>query len=261
MKSQLLYFLRILFILLFALTACDEKDDDNPLDPNGGNGGFDNNSGQPLAGLDGIDDVKGVMATIQYSFGSMIGVPATDIAMAFATFGNQVDAGTVAINGTNLGKVKDGEDVYYVIPDPNNPLTFLTGVRFDGQAHNWSVSGGNGIPAFTASVNSPSDFSITAPVEGANISVSGGLTITWNNTASSADVVVMVVPTEGSAKDVEFASLDDDGSHTISTSQLGDISGEAIVYVIKYKYNVKAVGDDNFVALAEIVKMVIVTFE
>lgn len=241
-------------LILVIFTSCSDKKD-NPTEPDNTDNGINNKSGQPMPTFEGTNN-NGVMATINYEFSTYVGIPSVSLTMGFAQFGDKgVDAGTVSVNGTALGKLTSSGSTYYMSPDPSNPLATLSGVNFDGSTHNWSISGGNGIPAFTGGVTSPTSFIITAPASNATVSKASGVTVSWTG-GSSSKVLVYMISLSGSGSAVFSQDLSDNGSHTFSAAELSKISGQVMIQVVKYKYNEIATGGKSYFAVAEIVKSV-----
>jgi hypothetical protein len=62
--------------------------------------------------------------------------------------------------------------------------TGLTSIEFsNGSIHNWTISGGGGIPAITNGLFTltPVTFAISSPGSGVNIVKANGLNINWTN--------------------------------------------------------------------------------
>ncbi|RMH72765.1 MAG: hypothetical protein D6675_03895 [Gemmatimonadetes bacterium] len=255
--SGLWVLLLTISLSIFAV-GCDS--DDGGGDGGGNNGGTPSNqTGQPLPDL-GVTDYGGMMATISYSM-NVGGFPVA-MTMAYATFGDGgVDAGDVSVNSNMLGKMTQDGYTYYMIPDPQNPLQQLTGVNFDGSDHSWTVSGGSGVPSFSGSVSSPSAFNVTQPVANATVNKSAGLQIAWTNTSNDNNVMITLLDMDGDAQYFSPVNLADDGSHTISAGDMSDISGEAMLQVVKYRYNVVDQGGKSYPIIAEIVTSVTVTVQ
>lgn len=250
-KIKLLF---TIFLTFAVFISCSEKKN-NPTEPGNTDNGIKNKSGQPIPTFEGTN-FNGVTAAISYEFAPNPSIPAVSMTMGFAQFGDKgVDAGTVSVNGTALGKLASSGSTYYMSPDPTNPLANLSGVYFDGSAHNWSVSGGNGVPAFSGSVTSPSSFFITAPASNATVSKASGVTVSWTGGTSSR-VLVYMIALSGSGAAVFSQDLADDGSHTFTASELTSISGQVMIQVVKYRYNEIATGGKSYYAIAEIVKSV-----
>ncbi|MCF8241799.1 MAG: hypothetical protein K9J16_10465 [Melioribacteraceae bacterium] len=249
---------KLFFILLMSslvFVACNK--DEGPAEPTGDGttDGTTNPTGQPLPSFEG-EDFAGVMVAIQYgySFGGFD----MNLAMGFASFGG-ADGGNVSVNGNTLTKNSSDGSTYYMAPDfATDPPATLDGVSFNGSAHNWSVSGNGDIPSMSGSVISPSTFTINSPASGVTVSKADGLNITWNSTGGTAKVLISVIPMSG-GDPVIVQDLENDGDHTLSASELGSISGETMIQVVKYTYNTADAGGKTYVMIAEIVKSVTVT--
>jgi len=241
-------------ILMLTVIACSEKKN-NPTEPGNNDNGLSNKSGQPIPAFEGTN-VNGVMATISYEFASYPGIPAIALNMGFAQFGESgVDAGVVTVNSNELGKLASSGSTYYLSPSPTNPTASLSGVNFDGSAHSWTVSGGNGIPSLSGSVTSPYSYEITAPASNATVSKASGLTVSWVG-GTNSKVLVYIIALSGSGAAVFSQDLTDNGSHTFSASEVASISGQVMIQVVKYRYNEIATGGKSYYAIAEIVKSV-----
>ncbi len=257
MKSLKLFY-TLLIAVLIGLSSCS-KDESNPVDPTnpGGTGLSGNASGQPIPGA--AANADGVMATISYEFQAVPGVPAVGLTMGFAQFGTGIDGGDVSVNGNTLGKTAASGSTFYMSPSATNPTQSLTGVSFDGSSHNWNVTGGNGIPQFSGSVPSPRPFNLTAPANNATVSKANGINVTWDNPTSNSKALVLLASTTNSSQVYVADDLADNGSHTIPASSLTNISGSALLQVVKYTYNNASAGGKNYYMISEIVKSVTVT--
>ncbi|GAB4139470.1 MAG: hypothetical protein Fur0015_10330 [Ignavibacteriales bacterium] len=243
-----------LFLIVLLLASCSDKKN-NPTEPDNTNNAIQNKSGQPIPAFEGTN-VNGVMATIGYEFATLPTLPPVSLTMGFAQFGDKgVDAGTVMVNESTLGKISQSGSTYYISPSPTNPTGTLDNVYFNGSMHNWTVAGGNGVPALSGGVQSPISFNITAPASNATVSAASGLTVSWNG-GSSAKVLVYLISLSSSGKAVFSQDLSDDGSHTFSASELSGITGQVMIQVVKYHYNEIASGGKSYYAVAEIVKSV-----
>lgn len=249
-----------LFSFLFALlifAACS-SDGDNPVDANDGNGDgtgeIFNPTGQPLPEGEDFENAAGMLATINYAQSPGFGLPDVDINMGFASFADGADAGNISVNNQALGKQTQEDMTFYSAPSASNPNPL--NVSFDGSAHNWSVSGAGDIPSFSGSVSSASTFSITSPAKGATINTSNGMTVEWSGSGSGDNVMVTVVPLDANEESGGYTSgiLNDTGSHTISASAVGAISGQAQVFVLKFNWAVSQAGGKAFVMVSEVVR-------
>ncbi len=257
MKSIKLFY-TLLIVALIGLSSCS-KDENNPVNSNNNGGGnsLSNPSGQPIPGLAGNAD--GVLVTIGYEIQTAPGFPGVSISMGFASFGTGVDAGDVSVNGNTLGKTTESGSTFYLTPSPTNPTQTISGVNFDGSNHNWTVAGGNGIPQFSGSVQSPASFGLTAPANNATVSKASGINVTWNNTSSGAKVLVMLVSTTNSSQVYVVEDIADNGSHTIPASSLTNVSGSALLQVVKYRYNSATAGGKSYYMISEVVNNALIT--
>lgn len=260
MKSNKLIFLLILFTAL-ALTACSGED--NPVTPGdgGGDGGGDtsqntNASGQPTPTF---ENSSGLMATISYETETVPGFPSAQLTIAYAQFGSGVNAGNVSVNSNSLGTITQSGNTYYMVPSQSNPTQQLTNVNFNGSAHSWTVAGANGVPALSGEVTSPSNYSLTAPENGATVSSSGGIEVNWNNSGSGSKVLIVLAKVDNSNTYKAYQNLDDSGSYTIPSGDLGDFSGETMLQVVKYNTAAVSQGGSDYHIVSEIVKQAVIT--
>lgn len=255
MKLYRTMFLLVVFAALL-LTSCN-KDDSNPVEPNGNGGGSNTNpSGQPIPAISGSSD--GVMATISYEMETLPGFPAAAISLGFAQFGQGVDAGNVTVNGNTLGKTTQGGSTFYITPSPSNPTQMLTGVSFDGSNHSWQVSGGNGIQAINGSVQSPRSFTVSNPTNNATVSKASGINVNWNNSSSSSRVLIVLAPLNNSNQYYTAEDLADNGNFTIPAGDINNFSGDAMLQVVKYNYSDVSTGGKNYYIISEVVKSVMI---
>lgn len=258
MKSHIKLFLILVLISLLSI-GCNKED--SPTDPtNGGNtSGNTNPTGQPIPEI-ADPDANGIMVTIGYSFSTLPGLPSVDLNMAFASFGDDVDAGQVVVNGNELGKTTNEGSTFYMAPDfINNPTGTLSNVTFNGSQHSWTVSGGNGIPAMQGAVVSPSQFSISSPANNASVSKANGINVSW--TGSSNARVIIVLASESGSDFYYSGELADNGSYTIPASELGSISGSSMLQVVKYHYADVNASGKNYYIISEIVKSNTITVQ
>ncbi|MFA7289625.1 MAG: hypothetical protein WC055_12180 [Melioribacteraceae bacterium] len=245
-------FISVLFLAAtITFTGC--KSEDSPTEPSTP-GGSSNASGQPLPKMEGS---AGVLATIQYEMAAPIpGFPAIMMQMAFASLADGADAGAVSVNSNAIATLKSGGKTYYMAPNPSNPTASLSNVNFNGSSHSWVVAGGNGVSAINGSVNSPTNFTLSAPVKDANVS-KNGFQATWTGGSNSKIFVVIAQVSNG--KTFSKEGLSDNGSYSFTSSDLSGISGQAMLQVVKYNYNKVSSGGKDYYLIAEIVKSVNVT--
>ena len=252
--------LKLILLLVITTLFIGCKKDDSPTSPTGNTNTGGNQSGQPIPGFTDSASVNGVMATIAYEVSTIPGMPAVQMVMAFATFGdNGVDAGEVKVNNNVIGKITSSGSTYYMVPNPSNPTQTISNVNFNGSTHNWTVVGGSGIPALTGGVTSPSTFNITSPAANATITKSSGIQVTWNGGTSSKVMIVLASTTGNGYFTTE--ELTDNGTYTIPASQLANISRQALLQVVKYRYAEVTSGGKSYFMIAEIVKNITVTIQ
>ncbi|KAA3614817.1 MAG: hypothetical protein D8M58_10195 [Calditrichaeota bacterium] len=248
-----------LLYLLFAglLFSCSSSTDSN------GDGGESdiNKSGQPMPSVTSVEGLEfgGVLATVLFEFETIPGFPAAQFAMGYAWFGNGDNAGDVAVNEQPLMAESQSGSTWYNSFSQTNPSS-LNNVSFNGSNHNWEVAGNGDIPAFDLAVSSPSSFTLTSPVSG-NIDKSNGLNITWVGSLNNTDSMLVLVVDLSNSKTYIAQGLPNNGQHSIEAADLSDISGEAMIQVVKYRYNLYQTETKFYQAVAEIVKQVTVTFQ
>lgn len=250
--------LHITVIGLLAFIASCDKIDDNPVSP-GDTGKVGNKSGQQIPVPAWLGTPNGILATI--SFDQVVSGFNINYVMGYAQFGttNFLDAGVVYVNANEITKNSSGSVIYYSSFNSQSPST-LTGVNFNGSAHNWSVAGKNTIPQFDVVVSSPHEFELTSPASGASVSKSSDLNITWTVTGSASDsVMIYLTPTTGSASPYVSTILANNGTTKISASEVAKFSGAAILQVVKFRYAHTTKNGKLYLAIAEIVKNSAVT--
>lgn len=245
--SKLLSILALFLILIFS--GC--KKSDTPTEPTTENAS--NPTGQPMPSFSDQQDLGGVMATINYSMASPIpGLPSVSTSLAFATFGNGIDAGSINVNSNSVGALSQQGKTYYLAPNPSSPLTQVS-LNWNGTNHTWNVAGGNGIPAISGSVKSPIDFTLSSPASSSSITKSGGIQAKWTN-ASSSRVLIQLVSISNSALVKVYQDQPDNGSFTIPSSDLSSFNGDCLLFIVKYNYNIVTVSGKKYVLVSEIVK-------
>ncbi|MEW6195015.1 MAG: hypothetical protein AB1521_07665 [Bacteroidota bacterium] len=251
MKKTLLL---VSIITILFLVGCNKED--SPTEANN-SGGSSNQSGQPMPNFDNSDN-NGVLATINYETNNpMPNLPPINMNLAFASLGSGVDAGTVSVNNNSLGKLTASGKTYYIIPNPSNPFQQLD-ISFNSSSHSWNVAGGNGIPALSGTVVSPNNFSMTAPANNSSIAKANGMQLTWSG-GTSSKIFVQVISKNDPNKTKYYQELSDNGSYTFSATDLSGISGECLVYVVKYNYNISNNDGKKYYIISEVVKNAAVT--
>lgn len=214
---------------------------------------------QPTPDYSNVANYNGTLATINFGY-SILGF-VIEYSMGFASLGHPtaVNAGTVTVNGDTVGSYSQEGQVYYNSFNTTNPSA-LPDVNFDGSTHTWNVAGGNGIPAFSAGVTSPTLFAITLPADNDTITKAGGLQITWTGAAAGPDsLLLMVAATNGGS--LVRQGVTNSGNYTFSSTDLAPLTGTAIVSVVKYRYALSAQGGKTYVLVSEVVKTKTITLE
>lgn len=253
------YSVFVLLLLLFQIfSSCKKEDTITDPGTEGTLYNF-NASGQPIPDLTPTANLNGIMTTISYDIYYSTSNFLT-YKMAFAQFGTGVDAGTVAVNGRILNAAATQGKSYYIAGDPLNPQGSLSSLNFDGSSHNWSISGGSGIPQITNAVNSPIAFSITSPSNNSTVSRSGQLNITWNSTSQDSRILVYLVSMQENKYYISQENYDN-GSLTIPASKITTFpAGGAILYIVRYRYSTHSGSDGKvYLLISEIVKLVNIT--
>jgi hypothetical protein len=273
MKNMIKKLSVLILLAASVLSAGCFGEDETPTAPSAPANPSGNATGQPIPTVN-AGNVNGVMATIQFGYALPIvipGQPATsiDVKMGFAQFGapgsSGVDAGNASVSGNTVGKVTQNGSTIYIAPNAQDPTSFTDGglnLTFsNANAHQWTVAGGNGIPALNSlGTTSPNNFTINQPANNSTVNKSGGLTMQLSSGGAGDSVIVLVAPSAdqggaGSGTPVIRQGLSGN-SITISGSELGNLSGPCIVQVARYRYRVTAVGGSNYVVIAEVVKTV-----
>lgn len=96
----------------------------------------------------------------------------------FLVDGGSAMAGAVTMNGNPLEISSDGDGYFSYVPDdPGFP-----GTRFDGSAHAWRVTGGEGALAFEHAVPSPTARAAIAIPKAQDEVPRAGFTVRWSGT-------------------------------------------------------------------------------
>ncbi|MBI5807715.1 MAG: hypothetical protein HZA74_04875 [Ignavibacteriales bacterium] len=244
-----------IMLLIIALTFSGCKKADNPTEPTTTTD-ITNPTGQPMPSFANQTDVLGVMASVYYYMAVPIaGLPDIATSAASAIFNNGVDAGAVTVNNYTLGKLNAGGKIYYMAPDVNNPMNQLN-LSWNGATHSWNVAGGNGIPAISGSVKSPFDYSVSQPTANASVTKANGITVKWTNTSSTTKTLVQIVNLKDKGQAKVYQELADNGSFTIPAADLSSFSGDCMLFVVKYNYNILTVSGKKYVLVSEVVKSI-----
>jgi hypothetical protein len=258
--------LTTILIGIVVLAGCNKQDalPNTPTLTAPSNPAVTNASGQPIPNLSSIPNYGGFLSTIQYDYSTPAyqGIPSYTVTfkLGFAQFGNGVDVGTVTVVSDTLPKHTDGSKIYYM----NNFTlggTGLSSVEFSsGTAHNWTISGGGGVPAITSGLYTltPVTFAISSPVSGENIVKANGLNINWTNAnPNGLDSILIVIVGKGGSymkSSILSGSSSSQGSYSITGSDLGTMTGTCVMQVVKYRYNMVIISSKVYIVLAEIVK-------
>jgi hypothetical protein len=247
---------RSLYLLIAGLLfSCSSATDSS-----GSNSDDTNQSGQPMPSVNNVEGLEfgGILSTILFEFETVPNFPPAQFAMGYAWFGNGEKAGDVAINEQPLSAESSSGSTWYTSFSQTSPSS-LSNVSFNGSVHRWGVTGDGDVPAFDMQVTSPTSFSLLAPTTG-EIDKSKGLAFSWTGGFSGAtDSMLVIVVDLSNSKTVVKQGLANNGSYTISADELSDISGEAMIQVVKYRYNIYTTDNKFYQAIAEIVKQVTVT--
>lgn len=240
-------------VVFLTFTGC-KKNDSNPVSPEDQTQ-TTSASSQPMPSFATVTDYNGVCATVKFDMQSPIsGFPAIEMNSALASMGAQggADGGAIIVNNNTLGKMVAGGRVTYMAPDPNNPTASMSNIYFDGSDHSWSVAGANGISAFSGSVKSVSTYNLVSPYNGASVSKSSDLQVYWNGGTTSKTLIQISSITTGKTK--VYQELADNGSYKISSADLAGLTGDCLLFVVKYNYNIVSAGGKKYVLVSEIVK-------
>ncbi len=219
-----------------------------------------NQSGQPIPSINNIEGLEfgGILSTILFEFETVPNFPPVQFAMGYAWFGNGEKAGDVAVNQQPLSAESSSGSTWYTSFSQTSPST-LSNVSFNGSKHIWGVTGDGDVPAFDVEVTSPTGFSLLAPSTG-EIDKSNGIAISWTGGyAGATDSMLVIVVDLSNSKTVIKQGLPNNGFYTLSAEELSDISGEAMIQIVKYRYNIYTTDNKFYQAIAEIVKQVTVT--
>ncbi len=244
----------LISFLTLTLISCDKFE--NPLDSQAnGNDVVSNKSGQPIPEIDGDAGLGGILSTIKFDMDAAQGLPSVGVIMGFASFGSEESAGSVSVNGNELGKSDYDGKVYYMSPGLGS-FESLTNVEFDGSEHLWEVSGEGNVPAFSGSVESPNDFEVLSPSADSVINKSNGLEIQWSGSGGNSKMLFVIVGLDNDNDPYIEQDVPDNGSHTIPASALNGFSGKVLIQIVKYKYNFASAGGKQFAMISEVVKSV-----
>lgn len=246
--------LMLFALIVLVVTGC--KKEDNPTESNSATD-ISNPTGQPMPNFSEQGDYGGAMASVYYYMAAPIaGFPDVATSAATAVFNGGVDVGAVTVNNNSLGKLSSSGKTYYMAPDVNNPFNQLN-LNWNGTTHSWSVAGGNGVPAFSGSVKSPNDYSVTLPTANSTISKASGIQVKWSN-PSSSKALIQIINISNKAQVKFYQEVADNGSYTIPAADLSSFSGDCMIYVVKYNYSSTTASGKKYYFVSEVVKSVTV---
>ncbi|MCB9063973.1 MAG: hypothetical protein H6551_02390 [Chitinophagales bacterium] len=197
----------------------------------------------------------GVMAAIQMEFSysnAQVPFPVTISSdVAVASFynsgtggGSMVDAGSVSVNGNSMNKQTNNSYL-------NDPMKLDLG--FSNGAVDWSVAGGNGIPAISYShTGSFPAYSGTLPT---SIDKSKDLDIDLGSKVSGADSVYVVIVTSSETIIKRYKGNPAPSKATITASEMSNLptvsDNTAYLEIVPFTYKMPNVGGKQFVAIKE----------
>lgn len=179
----------------------------------------------------------------------------TETVFIFGDFGQQglpEDAGTLTINGDSVAKSVDfnGFITY------NSSLTGqeFPDIKFDGSTHTVAITGNDKIPQASLIVNSPKDFTVTAPASGPTFDRSKDLAVEWTGgSASSGDSISISLSPDGTNTGAYTVSpLPDNGSYYLPASQLAQFGDTVVIIVSKYRRATNTTQGRVFTATSEV---------
>jgi hypothetical protein len=234
-------FLHKLFLLtaIFAVVSvsCNKDDDDN-----GSNNAKPNE--RPIPNIPGVDGVlvainNSVVQTLPF-----IGEQTTVMGLATALFfdgsGNQVNAGSVAVNGNDLSYMNGA---YVYTPDFTSPM----GLEFSGSV-SWEVGGGSGIPNFVHTFQS--GVPVIGGFSGVDDEISGELTVSinMNNPATNLQGVDSVMfNLSGPSGEVLVTKPGNARTHTFTAAEVARVGkGQGLVQVAAYRLRIETKSGKDF---------------
>ena len=161
-----------------------------------------------------------------------------------STPGTFTYAGAVSVNSNTLDTSSFGVLLYYGRPSFAHPT--ISGVAFDGSAHNWSVAGNGSTAAFTASVNSPNGtLSLSSPADGATVPRSSAFNLSW--TGSGSDSVYVYV----GAGSHHLYKVVTGSSASFTAAEMGALpAGSAWVIIQRMKFTIKNANGGQYIVSA-----------
>lgn len=125
---------------------------------------------------------------------------------------------TVKFNGSPLSRLNSGEADF---------AASLSNLAVDGSNMTWRMAGSSRFSgALQFTIPSPLNMvTMTAPLNGDTVSLSSGFTVTWTQAGSGTqDVVILLSPTTGTNRNLEWIRTIDDGSHTFTSGGLSSLT-------------------------------------
>jgi hypothetical protein len=138
---------------------------------------------------------------------------------AFYNAGNfSVDAGIITLNGDTIRRYsaptgqQNPDSMYAYGCQPYEDLLF------NGGNYTWNIFGSLNYPSFSQTISAPDhEVNILSPLNGASISKSTNLTITWTTSINPVDTVKILITSDGK---IINKYVPDTGSYTISSNEL-----------------------------------------
>jgi hypothetical protein len=220
------------------LFSCSKDDDSN------GGGSTSKGNESPIPNIPGAAGVLVAFNNSVVQNVPFIGEQTTVMGLATAVFfddsGNQINAGSVAINGNDLAYMSGA---YVFTPGITNPM----GLEFTGSV-GWEVSGGNGIPNFVHT--NPGGVPVVGGLTGVTDEISGGFTvhINVNNPATNLQGVDSVMfNLYGPDGEVLITRPGNARSYSFSAAEVAKVGkGQGIVQVAAYRLAIESKSGKDF---------------
>lgn len=153
-----------------------------------------------------------------------------------------VDAGALTIHGKSISH--DTVTGGYHTKFSSSPPSF-------GTTSTWSLAGDTtlGVPGFTTTLTMPTEILLTGPTAD-SLSLASLPTVTWNADASNPKgKIAIVLSTFGSNPEKHYILTDDDGSYTLTSSDVSFLSSGDALDIDVVRGNDKYVGtnDDYYI--------------
>jgi hypothetical protein len=212
-----------------------------------GDSGGDNNAKANETPIPNVPGVDGVLVAINNSVvqnlpfvGEQTTVMGLATAVFFAGSGNQVNAGSVAVNGNDLSYMSGA---YVFTPGFANPM----GLEFSGSV-SWEVGGGSGIPNFVHTYQA--GVPVIGGLNGVNDEVSGELamSINMNNPATNLQGVDSVMfNLYGPSGEIIVTKAGNARNHTFSAAEVASVGkGQGMVQVAAYRLRIETKSGKDF---------------